>query len=215
MQCPGLVIVSGTAPTREYYAVIQRAQCWWATTCTCVCRDEESNPGPPGSETSVLPLVGHRPSEASLVAAYQFSRAFIISSTRRRMAVRYRLPTLCAVKRIAVIRWLSGENGAFIYDYAITGAKNVDKHEYYFETEVIVRLRATKYYSKTKFSLGLVSSNLQLDFESALGPSISLRHHREGEGVNLFDWRLMTRGGRGVVVHDDRSSMRNHTVHYN
>ena len=31
-----------------------RAQCWWATTCGC--RDEESNPGPPGSEKSALPL---------------------------------------------------------------------------------------------------------------------------------------------------------------
>ena len=48
-----------TAPTREYYAVIQRAQCWWATTWGC--RDEESNPGPPGSEKSTLPL-GHCPS---------------------------------------------------------------------------------------------------------------------------------------------------------
>ena len=57
--CAGLLARHSTAPTREYYAVIQRAQCWWATTCGC--RDEESNPGPPGSETSALPL-GHRPS---------------------------------------------------------------------------------------------------------------------------------------------------------
>ena len=56
---PWLLARHSTAPTREYYAVIQRAQCWWATTCGC--RDEESNPGPPGSETSALPL-GHRPS---------------------------------------------------------------------------------------------------------------------------------------------------------
>ena len=56
---PWLLARHSTAPTREYYAVIQRAQCWWATTCGC--RDEESNPGPPGSETSTLPL-GHRPS---------------------------------------------------------------------------------------------------------------------------------------------------------
>ena len=45
-----------TVPTREYYAVIQRAQCWWATTCGC--RDEESNSGPPSSEKSIL-LLGH------------------------------------------------------------------------------------------------------------------------------------------------------------
>ena len=48
-----------TAPTMEYYAVIQHAQCWWATTCDF--RDEESNPSPPGSEASTLPL-GHLPS---------------------------------------------------------------------------------------------------------------------------------------------------------
>ena len=29
----------------EYYTVIQRAQCWWAT-FHASCRDEESNPGP-------------------------------------------------------------------------------------------------------------------------------------------------------------------------
>ena len=62
---PWLLTRHSTAPTKEYYAVIQRVQCWWATTCGC--RDEESNPGPPGSETSTLPL-GHRPSPlASLV----------------------------------------------------------------------------------------------------------------------------------------------------
>ena len=37
---PWLLARHSTAPTREYYAVIQRAQCWWATTCGC--RDEES-----------------------------------------------------------------------------------------------------------------------------------------------------------------------------
>ena len=37
-------------------AVIQHAQCWWATTCGSW--DEDSNPGPPGSEKSALPL-GH------------------------------------------------------------------------------------------------------------------------------------------------------------
>ena len=61
---PWLLARHSTAPTREYYAVIQCAQCWWATTCGC--RDEESNPGPPGSETSALPL-GHRPSPKSCV----------------------------------------------------------------------------------------------------------------------------------------------------
>ena len=45
-----------TVLMRECYAVIQRAQCWWATTCGC--RNEESNLGPLGSETSALPL-GH------------------------------------------------------------------------------------------------------------------------------------------------------------
>ena len=29
-------------------------QCWWATTGDC--RDEDSNPGPPGSEKSTLPM---------------------------------------------------------------------------------------------------------------------------------------------------------------
>ena len=56
---PWLLPMHSTAPTREYYAVIQRAQCWWATTCGW--RNEESNPGPPGFETSALPL-GHHPS---------------------------------------------------------------------------------------------------------------------------------------------------------
>ena len=49
----------GSSPMREYYSVIQCTQCWWGTTCGC--RDEESNPGSSGSETSPLPL-GHCPS---------------------------------------------------------------------------------------------------------------------------------------------------------
>ena len=55
---PWLLARHSTTPIREYYAVIQCAQCWWAMTCGC--RDEDSNPGPPGSEKSALPL-GHCP----------------------------------------------------------------------------------------------------------------------------------------------------------
>ena len=58
---PWLLARHSTAPTRDYYSVIQRVQCWWATTCNC--RDEDSNPGPPDSEKSVLPL-GHCPSQS-------------------------------------------------------------------------------------------------------------------------------------------------------
>ena len=39
---------------REYYSVIQHAQCWWATTCGC--QDEDSNPGSQSFEKSTLPL---------------------------------------------------------------------------------------------------------------------------------------------------------------
>ena len=62
---PWLLARQSTAPTMEYCAVIQRAQCWWATTCGC--RDEESNPAPPGSETSALPL-GHSLSPYIIIA---------------------------------------------------------------------------------------------------------------------------------------------------
>ena len=49
---PWLLARHSPTPMTEYYAVIQRAQCWWATTCGC--RDEDSNPSHPGSEMSTL-----------------------------------------------------------------------------------------------------------------------------------------------------------------
>ena len=58
---PWLLARHSTAPTREYYAIIQRSQCWWAT--TCLCRDEESNPSLPSTEKSALPL-GHCSSQS-------------------------------------------------------------------------------------------------------------------------------------------------------
>ena len=80
---PWLLARHSTAPTREYYAVIQRAQCWWATTCGC--QDEESNSGPPGSETSTLPL-GHRPSPPlypNSVPTYPIIYAFLWKPTNQ------------------------------------------------------------------------------------------------------------------------------------
>ena len=56
MQCHGLLTRHSTTQPREYYAVIQRAQCWWATALGLQRRGLELRP--PGFKKTTQPL-GH------------------------------------------------------------------------------------------------------------------------------------------------------------